>query len=293
MEHENAYIRKLLIVVLLLTGLTAVKAATSWYFRTVDVKDGLADNFVRDIATDSEGYVWLSTINGVSRYDGYRFLNFQPQHYGGRTGDVEMVRQTADGTLWMRCTSGELFTYRPATQTWQKDGMERLRQMGMEGSSVSAFFGSDGLHNIVFSNNAALTATDGTVLLGSLSGYVSIPPSNIQRSDWLKDVYKARTFNVQRPTFRVCFTEFRINGNTVVKSPQGFSIDYGERLGVSVSIMMPALSHKARYLYRFKGEDEWMKAPSNMLYFASLIPGNHVLQQERTQKYTDYVESND
>ena len=128
MEHENAYIRKLLIVVLLLTGLTAVKAATSWYFRTVDVKDGLADNFVRDIATDSEGYVWLSTINGVSRYDGYRFLNFQPQHYGGRTGDVAIVRQTADGTLWMRCTSGELFTYRPATQTWQK--ATELAQLG-------------------------------------------------------------------------------------------------------------------------------------------------------------------
>lgn len=49
------------------------------FFHAVDVKDGLTDNFVRDITTDSEGYVWLSTINGLNRYDGYRFINFHPQ----------------------------------------------------------------------------------------------------------------------------------------------------------------------------------------------------------------------
>ena len=114
-----------------------------WLFQTVNVKDGLADNFVRDITTDSEGYVWLSTMNGVSRYDGYRFLNFQPQQWGGHTGDVAMVRETADGTLWMLITSGELFTYRRSEQAWQKNGNEILTAMGVKGSSISAFYVDD------------------------------------------------------------------------------------------------------------------------------------------------------
>lgn len=118
-------------------------SAASEHFRTVNVKDGLADNFVRDITTDSEGYVWFSTINGVNRYDGYRFLNFQPQQWGGRSADVAMVRETADRTLWMLTTSGELFTYRRAEQTWQMDGTQRLQKMGIKGSSLSAFYIDD------------------------------------------------------------------------------------------------------------------------------------------------------
>ena len=77
---------------------------------------------------------------------------------------------------------------------------------------------------------------------------------------------------------KVHFTEFRINNNPIVLSEKGFTIDYGERLGISISMMIPALSHKTRYLYRFKGEDQWMRAPGYMLYFASLMPGTHVLQ---------------
>jgi len=122
---------------------TTTLTATAGQFRTIDVKDGLADNFVRDITTDSEGYIWLSTINGLSRYDGYRFMNFQPQQWGGRSGDVAMVRETADHTLWMLTTSGEFFTYRRNEQTWHKDGEERLRQMGIKGNSIGTFHVDD------------------------------------------------------------------------------------------------------------------------------------------------------
>lgn len=139
----NDLIRTLMKTIVMIWLLTLTLTAAAGHFRRVDVKDGLADNFVRDITTDAEGYVWLSTINGLSRYDGYRFLNFQPQQWGGRSGDVTMVRQTHDGTLWMVC-SGELLTYRRDTQTWQKDGEQRLRQMGIEGTAVHFYVDDEG-----------------------------------------------------------------------------------------------------------------------------------------------------
>ena len=36
--------------------------ATDYFFRNVNVKDGLVDNFVRDIVRDSQGYMWFSTV---------------------------------------------------------------------------------------------------------------------------------------------------------------------------------------------------------------------------------------
>lgn len=144
MKHKNITICQALTVALTAALLTAMQpVAAADHFRTIDVKDGLADNFVRDIMTDSKGYVWLSTINGVSRYDGYRFMNFQPQQWGGRSGDVSMVRETADSTLWMLTTSGELFTYRRMEQAWRMDGAERLAQMGVEGNILTAFYVDD------------------------------------------------------------------------------------------------------------------------------------------------------
>ena len=120
-------------------------ATSHYFFRTVNVKDGLVDNFVRDITTDYEGFVWFSTINGVSRYDGYRFHNFMPQLWGGLSGDVAMVRETADSILWMVCT-GELFTYQRAARTWQKDGAEQLERLGVKGKP--GLFYVDDLSNL-------------------------------------------------------------------------------------------------------------------------------------------------
>ena len=104
---------------------TFVCPSANFYFRTVDVKDGLADNYVRNIVRDHEGYIWISTINGLSRYDGIRFQNFMPMQVGGRANDVTSVSGTADSTLWMVCVN-ELFTYDRPNGTWKKDGAERI-----------------------------------------------------------------------------------------------------------------------------------------------------------------------
>ena len=39
-------------------------------------KNGLADNLVHDLCTDSDGYVWIATEKGLSRYDGKNIVNF-------------------------------------------------------------------------------------------------------------------------------------------------------------------------------------------------------------------------
>ncbi len=60
--------------------MTTVKGASNYFsqfnytFITEDI--GLPNNFVENLYKDSEGYLWISTHNGLSRYDGYSFLSF-------------------------------------------------------------------------------------------------------------------------------------------------------------------------------------------------------------------------
>ena len=45
-------------------------------FDQLTIEQGLANNSIRTIFQDSEGYIWFGTLNGMSRYDGKQFKNF-------------------------------------------------------------------------------------------------------------------------------------------------------------------------------------------------------------------------
>ena len=43
----------------------------------LSTEDGLCSNAISQIAQDDYGYIWIATWNGLSRYDGYHFLNYR------------------------------------------------------------------------------------------------------------------------------------------------------------------------------------------------------------------------
>lgn len=69
----------LVLSVLLLNAQGFAQAAKQFSFRHFTVTNGLISNTVRDIVQDGDGYMWLLTINGLQRYDGYGFITFQPK----------------------------------------------------------------------------------------------------------------------------------------------------------------------------------------------------------------------
>lgn len=62
-------------VILLLFGSGQTEAR--YIFRTFDVADGLAENTVKCIAQDEQGFIWLGTQNGLCRFDGKGFDTFR------------------------------------------------------------------------------------------------------------------------------------------------------------------------------------------------------------------------
>ena len=229
-------------------GITAYDCAHGNFIND-EALDSLQDINVTSLLVDDSGKLWIGSRNGlwVKRQNLIHITTDQ-----GLTNNVVRALAMSNGTVWATTDNG-------LTNIILDD----------DGYKCRPYFDSDGLHDIIFSNNASLTKRDGTVLLGTLSGYLSIPTNTAVRKYQQSDT---------PPSLHVAFTEFRINGNTVTLPSNEFAIEYGERLGVAVSMMVPVLSHKARYYYRFKGEHDWMRAPNNMLYFASLMPGTHILQ---------------
>ncbi len=79
-------------------------------FRQYTTNHGLASSEVYQILQDDEGYIWASTDNGVSRFDGYAFRN-----YGLKDGLRENVifRMQLDdlGRVWMQAQSGNLYYF--------------------------------------------------------------------------------------------------------------------------------------------------------------------------------------
>ena len=73
--------------------------------RGITSKDGLPSNQVNDLVQDETGCVWLATAGGLSRYDGYSFVNFHSTGTGasqtsGSIGTLHIDRK--HGLMWIR-----------------------------------------------------------------------------------------------------------------------------------------------------------------------------------------------
>lgn len=87
--------------------------------RTVD--DGLPVNGVVDIAQDQKGYLWLTTYDGIVRFDGNRFTVFNsttmPDMLTNRYLDIFRDDED-DGTMWFTAEHGGLLRYRDKAFTF-------------------------------------------------------------------------------------------------------------------------------------------------------------------------------
>ena len=76
----------------------------NYFFRHIDQQDGLAHNNVYDITQDSKGFIWMVTTNGLQRYDGSRFLNFQEMltnPYDPYTTEAVVNADNKTNCLWI------------------------------------------------------------------------------------------------------------------------------------------------------------------------------------------------
>ncbi|MBM3854294.1 MAG: hypothetical protein FJ399_14230, partial [Verrucomicrobia bacterium] len=81
---------------------------TSW-----STKDGLPADRVRHLWQDAQGFMWIATFNGVSRFDGVRFRNHDVSNTPGLANNlVNAMYGDRSGNMWLGHDTGEITVWR-------------------------------------------------------------------------------------------------------------------------------------------------------------------------------------
>ena len=98
--------------------------------KTFTTDNGLCHNFVKHVSQDSTGFLWISTWDGLSRYDGHEFRNYYHKPGDESTFPFFIVHKTLVdkmNNVWVLCPERALVVYNRA-----KDNFERFRPNGMD-----------------------------------------------------------------------------------------------------------------------------------------------------------------
>ncbi len=87
------------------------------YFTDVWISEnGLPDNSITAIAQTPDGYLWVGTYNGLARFDGVRFVTFDPANTPELThARIRKLFVDRQGTLWINTYDGSLTTLHQGT----------------------------------------------------------------------------------------------------------------------------------------------------------------------------------
>ena len=86
--------------------------------RNWDVDDGMPSTHVNAVARTPDGFVWLGTARGLTRFDGVHFTTFDV-NYGATVNEdvITCLLVDRDGDLWVGTAAGRLLKL-------EKDGLE-------------------------------------------------------------------------------------------------------------------------------------------------------------------------
>lgn len=114
-------------------------------FRNIGQTAGLADNNVHTVMKDRQGYVWIGTHNGLSRYDGYSVRPYLLTDPEGKTHDnILRMQQDRQGTLWVTVLDGTSFCYNPQTDAMDCSTEKHLARLGLKAAKAGIIIDHDG-----------------------------------------------------------------------------------------------------------------------------------------------------
>lgn len=104
---------------------------TPFMFRSWQQEQGLPENYIRALSQTQDGYIWVGTDEGVSRFDGVSFFSLGPQE-GFQGGPVQVLYGDGRGALWIGSVDGGL-------SRWQAGKLTKFKVLdGLPSDSVTA-----------------------------------------------------------------------------------------------------------------------------------------------------------
>lgn len=101
-KHLNRLKKTILASILLLLSTFSVASNPS-YFARIDPGLGIQSNYINKLIQRNDGFIWMATAEGLSRFDGYSFVNYSHDINNSETlpsGWVEIVFEDSQQRLW-------------------------------------------------------------------------------------------------------------------------------------------------------------------------------------------------
>jgi len=99
--------------------------AQSFYIKKYTVDDGLPASYIIRVYQDSRGFLWISTVNGLSRFDGKEFVN-----YGYENGMphiiADAIYEDREHRLWIGTRNGMAQVKRKSCVVYPVDGGQKI-----------------------------------------------------------------------------------------------------------------------------------------------------------------------
>lgn len=131
----------MLTLVLTFVSLCA-NASTALDFRCLDIQDGLADCHISNICKDKQGYIWVGTATGLSRYDGFRFKNFYnipADTTSIKSNSIDEIQCAPNGDMWIRTDLGYSI-YSAHNEKFTNNLIPWMRKHGIQGYKLERVF---------------------------------------------------------------------------------------------------------------------------------------------------------
>src|SRR6185295_6941880 len=113
--------------------------------RTYTSADGLPRDLVLKIVRDSHGFLWFCTADGLSRFNGYEFTTYGPEHGLPHPWITDLI-ETRQGIYWVATNGGGVCRFNPAAPLDASTG-------GLSAGNISRFtvyrVGEDSMSNRV------------------------------------------------------------------------------------------------------------------------------------------------
>jgi len=195
-------------------------------FRSWQREQGLPENYVRTLAQTHDGYIWVGTDEGVSRFDGVSFFSLGPEE-GFQGGAVQVLCAGTGGALWIGSVGGGL-------SCWQDGKLRKFRLGDASPSELITALAEDGTgrlwvgtqSGLVWWQNGALASVNAAEAFSGKR--VSALFCDRNGTMWV-GVAGAGVFSYHAGKF-VQLRDARLNG--LLQDPRSLLVDQQERIWI-------------------------------------------------------------
>ena len=87
---------------------SALLNGQSYRFKNYGIDSKIPNGFIYTLSQDNNGYLWVGTGSGLSKFDGFNFYNIEfPDSVQGRYPTSSL--KDINGNLWFGCNDGSVF----------------------------------------------------------------------------------------------------------------------------------------------------------------------------------------